>query len=77
MRSERFKCEFWKLVTSNNENHVSRLVVSLLYIRRVPGSDLGSDTGYPDRFFMAYLIPAGHVRIIPRLGHDCFIPHSN
>jgi hypothetical protein len=29
----------------------------LLRIREVPGSNLGPETGYPDRFFVVFLSP--------------------
>jgi hypothetical protein len=58
-------------------NVVVEWLTRLLRIREVPGSNLGPDTGYTDRFFVVFVSPSRQVLgWYLKLGHDRFLPHN-
>jgi hypothetical protein len=56
--------------------------LALLRVREVPGSNIGSDTGYPDRCFSLFssVLQVKRWDSSPwyiKLGHCSFLPHSS
>jgi hypothetical protein len=42
-------------------------MVSLFHIWDVPGSNLGPDTGYSDRFYVVFLSLQAHMGVVPKI----------
>jgi hypothetical protein len=59
-----------------SDNIQSEWLAFLLRIREVPGSNLGPETGYPDRLFVVFLGPFTQMPgYYHKLVHDRFLPY--
>jgi hypothetical protein len=64
------------LVFNRAPNVVVEWLTLLLCTREVPGSNLGSDTGFPDWVFLwFYTVPPRRLRDSAGTGQDRFLPH--